>query len=216
MEPEQTVRLAHILPRCSTLGPGSRAVVWVAGCTRRCPGCIAEPIIGPEAGSDTPVDELVARLLTFWPFDGLTLSGGEPFEQSEALVALIDGLRSTHDISVMAYSGFRLEELVRSPDLARRALLARLDILIDGPFMTRLQGSFLWRGSSNQKIHLLTGRHAKLASKLDGPSVGLEVHLDHENRLFWAGIPPVGFSDRLSTGLAARGIELSPEFQALA
>ncbi len=192
MSDSSTVRLAHILSDCTTLGPGRRVVVWVAGCTRRCPGCIAEPIIGPDAGSDMSVAEVVERLLPLWPFDGLTFSGGEPFEQAAA------------------YSGFRLKELASAADVTKRDLLTRLDILVDGPFIATRQGSFLWRGSANQTVHLLSGRHDDLIGMIDAPSVGLEVRLDRENRLFWAGIPPMGFADALANGLSLRGIELDP------
>ncbi len=210
MSDSSTVRLAHILSDCTTLGPGRRVVVWVAGCTRRCPGCIAEPIIGPDAGSDMSVAEVVERLLPLWPFDGLTFSGGEPFEQAAALCAVIDQIRAKHDVSVMAYSGFRLKELASAADVTKRDLLTRLDILVDGPFIATRQGSFLWRGSANQTVHLLSGRHDDLIGMIDAPSVGLEVRLDRENRLFWAGIPPMGFADALANGLSLRGIELDP------
>lgn len=200
------VKIAHMIHGCRTLGPGRRTVLWVRGCARRCPGCIATPILG-----DGPVlaltPERIVELVLRSGDDGVTFSGGEPVEQASALAAAARLIQS-QGLSVLTYSGFTLEELRRDPTPGARDLLAATDILIDGPFDPIRQAHLLWRGSDNQRIHLLSPRSRGLADLADGPGVGVELRLDPEGRLFWAGVPPVGFQAQLLKGARSQGIEL--------
>jgi anaerobic ribonucleoside-triphosphate reductase activating protein len=202
-----TLHLAHMIKGCETLGPGRRWVLWVTGCTRRCPGCVADPILTPGSGEVMAVEDLAARILQDPDADGVTFSGGEPFEQAAALAALCQRLRASRDLSLMSFSGFTLSELQRSPDADRRALLAALDILVDGPFVATRAADKLWRGSENQRVHLLTPRHADMADHLDGPGAGLEIRIRANGDYFWAGVPSPGFGEDLRDQLANLGIE---------
>lgn len=203
------LHVAHLLSSCRVLGPGHRGVLWVRGCQRRCRGCIAEPILGPPADSGTAVDELGARILAWPGIEGVTFSGGEPFEQAAALLALCQFLRSQRDMSLMCYSGFTLKELRSHPDVDVQGLLALLDILVDGPFVQAQQHDLLWRGSTNQQIHLLSDRHRELTGSLDGPGAGMELHVSRRMGLFWAGVPEPGFQAGLGAGLRSHGISLT-------
>lgn len=204
----QQLHVAHMLSSCRVLGPGNRGVLWVRGCQRRCRGCIAEPILDAPTGAGIPVEEMAERILSWPQLDGVTFSGGEPFEQAEALALLCQLLRRRRELSIMSYSGFTLAELHSHADPAVRRLLAQLDILVDGPFVQGRQANLLWRGSTNQQIHLLTPRHDDLAGRLQAPGAGLELHISRSMGLFWAGVPEPGFHERLSAGLADRGISL--------
>ena len=204
--PASRVRIAHTLDGCETLGPGRRFVVWVAGCNRGCPGCIAGPILGPEAGRWNDIGALADRIASARGIDGVTFSAVEPFEQAAALAVLCDRVRATRDLSVMAYSGHLLAGLEASRDAGTQALLRHLDILVDGPFIAPLQGDHLWRGSSNQRIHLLTPRHADLVDALHGAGSGVEIHVSRARRVFWAGVPTPGFVAALEHRLRDRGI----------
>lgn len=201
------VRVAHMLHGCRTLGPGARTVVWVRGCARRCPGCIASPILDPGPALELEPAELVARVLESGD-EGVTFSGGEPLEQAGPLAAVAQLLRS-EGRSVMVYTGFVLEELREAADLDVQRLLALTDILIDGAFEHARQADLLWRGSSNQRVHLLSRRHEELADQLDEPGAGVEVRLDRANNLFWAGVPTQGFVSQLRRAAEERGIEFT-------
>jgi anaerobic ribonucleoside-triphosphate reductase activating protein len=202
-----TLRVAHLLHGCTTLGPGRRTVFWVRGCARRCPGCVAGPILedGPSLLLD--VDQAVARIVEQSDEEGVTFSGGEPFEQAEALAAIAKRVQEVGR-TVMVYTGFTLEELRASPSPGAHALLAVTDILVDGPFVREKQRDLLWRGSANQHIHLLSARYADLASSLDARGVGVELRLDRESNLFWAGVPGPDFIARLRQAGSDRGILL--------
>ncbi|MGO4426368.1 4Fe-4S single cluster domain-containing protein, partial [Streptomyces sp. MCAF7] len=142
--------VARTLDRCTVLGPGTRAVIWVQGCPLRCQGCVAAETLPFEGGTSRSVAELADWLCRLDGIEGVTFSGGEPFSQAGALAELLDAVRErSPDFGAMAYSGFRHEALRRG-DPDRLALLERLDLLVDGPYRARLHGSLRWRGSENQ------------------------------------------------------------------
>lgn len=185
------VRLAGFVPDSRVNGPGRRVVVWVQGCTLACPGCF-NPGTHPAQGEGTAAAELADRILQARaePTDGVTFSGGEPFQQAEALAELAGRLRAAWpEASLMAFSGYRLEEL-RGPGAPRGAatLLAHLDLLVDGRYEARHPSRRPWRGSGNQRLWVL-GRPPgpALLSAPDGPVA--ELHFDHEGGVLLSGFP---------------------------
>jgi anaerobic ribonucleoside-triphosphate reductase activating protein len=141
-------------PRSRANGPGVRAVVWFQGCTLACPGCF-NPETHAAAAPATTVRDVLARIDAAG-VAGVTISGGEPFQQPAALHALCRALRAA-DRSLIVFSGYRRAELEARPLGA--ATLALLDVLIDGRYAAgRHQGDGL-RGSANQQRHLLSARH---------------------------------------------------------
>ncbi|MED7953053.1 4Fe-4S single cluster domain-containing protein [Streptomyces sp. BE303] len=200
--------VARTLDRCSVLGPGRRAVLWVQGCPLRCRGCVAAETLPFTDGPGLPVTELVDRMAGLAGIEGITISGGEPFTQAAALVALLDGLRAERpELSAMAYSGFRIETLRRGTP-AQRDLLDRLDLLVDGPYVASLHADLRWRGSSNQRLHRLSPRYADLPAYPD-TGAGIEFSVGLDGSLSWAGVPAVpGFREELERRVEARGFAL--------
>ncbi|HEX9996905.1 MAG TPA: 4Fe-4S single cluster domain-containing protein [Abditibacterium sp.] len=154
------------------LGPGKRLILWVRGCPLACPGCMTPEFWdngAPQTHRETgEIAAILAPLLR--DLDGLTISGGEPTLQSAALTDLIEKLRQfegLETLEVLSYSGFTLEELnTRGADVA--AYLCTLDILIDGRFEQNAGNLKAWRGSDNQRVHLLSERAQRLyADKID-------------------------------------------------
>ncbi|MCS6970143.1 MAG: 4Fe-4S single cluster domain-containing protein [Planctomycetota bacterium] len=200
------LRIARLAERCRTLGPGVRAVIWVQGCLLRCPGCVAPETHALDGGTAVPVATLVQRLAALPDIDGLTISGGEPLLQAEALNELIDGLRRHRDLSVMVYTGYTFEHLQQHGTAAQRALLARCDILVDGPFLRSAPTTRRWRGSENQRVLLLSERHRDLAASLDEPLCEIDVRVDADGTLMWMGIPTPELRERVEAGLSKRGV----------
>ena len=135
-------------------GPGIRATVFVTGCSRRCVNCFNEEYQDFNAGSEWTAAE-TKRLISYLQDDtnsGLTLLGGEPMENAEDLLALVQAVRrAVPEKSIWVYSGFLYEEILAQP--ARKALLEACDVLVDGPFVDALKDPGLYfRGSSNQRI----------------------------------------------------------------
>ena len=71
-----------------TLGPGNRFVIWVNGCNRRCKGCVSERLQKFEPRNEQNLTEYLSQF-NFSSTDGITISGGEPFEQIDELLKAI-------------------------------------------------------------------------------------------------------------------------------
>jgi len=151
--------LIHDVLRSSTAnGPGDRFVVWVQGCSRRCPGCF-NPVAQPFPG--TGYDITIPQIMNGIPdaVEGITISGGEPFEQPEELLRLVRAARD-RKLSVLIYTGYTYEELMNSFSGMKRELmhdvLKHTDYLIDGPYVRENPSRNKWAGSGNQRFLLLS------------------------------------------------------------
>jgi anaerobic ribonucleoside-triphosphate reductase activating protein len=69
-------------------GPGRRAIIWVQGCQRECPGCFNPASWSFELNQLISVESLVQQILRNPRNQGVTFSGGEPFWQAPALADL--------------------------------------------------------------------------------------------------------------------------------
>lgn len=193
-----------------TLGPGRRAVVWVQGCTLRCPGCIVPEMWNPaRPGRLIDADELAQELLGPDPEIQLTVSGGEPTQQPFAVAKL---LSAAHRLgrNTWVYTGQTLERLVAADDPELDEFLAHVDVLVDGPFEQERAIALPYRGSSNQRIIRLT-EAISAADAESGPGGRLSLTIDGSGRLVVIGIPPPGLLPRLRAGLASRGVIVDPE-----
>jgi len=139
------------------LGPENRVILWMHGCHRQCAGCIA----AERNQNSSQVLSLSIRAIMDYvlqkPIEGITVSGGEPFLQSEALAELTHAA-AEKKLGIILYTGYQYEELLGLP--FAKEILQVTDTLIDGPYIQELDDGKPFRGSSNQKIHLLTERYA--------------------------------------------------------
>lgn len=204
-----TLRLSNVVRRCDVLGPGSRFAIWVQGCGLHCPACMSPHTHDSEAGEVVAIEELADDVVNSAD-DGLSITGGEPFEQAEGIAVLLARVRHERpELTVVCYSGYRLEEIVTmgAPALA---VLRSLDCLIDGRFDVNKAGQvpYRWRGSANQRVHLLSERVRDWAPLYRERGVHLEFEMDGEG-VSWRGVPPPGFTRAFTTAVRDRGIGLS-------
>jgi anaerobic ribonucleoside-triphosphate reductase activating protein len=134
-------------------GPGIRLAIFTQGCKHGCSGChnpAAQPF---EGGKPATVDMLWQKIEANPLLTGITLTGGEPFEQAGALIELARRTREK-GLTVWAYSGYRFEDLLSGiPNEAAPSLLEQVDVLVDGLFVESLRSLELtWCGSSNQRL----------------------------------------------------------------
>jgi anaerobic ribonucleoside-triphosphate reductase activating protein len=134
-------------------GPGIRLAVFTQGCRHGCRGCHNPKAQPFEGGTPTTVDEVWEKVEDNPLLAGITLTGGEPFEQAAPLVELARRTRE-RGLNVWAYSGYLFENLMAgAPSKAARSLLEQVDVLVDGLFVEGLKSFELsWRGSSNQRV----------------------------------------------------------------
>lgn len=134
-------------------GPGRRSVVQTAGCSIRCIGCHVPQTHRRENGTLTPLHAIVEEIIaTRDAHDGVTILGGEPFDQPTPVAELVSRLKR-HGLHISIYSGYTLEELIGRKDPNMDIILSQIDLLIDGPFLSELgHGAGEYRGSRNQRL----------------------------------------------------------------
>lgn len=133
-------------------GPGLRLAVFVQGCGHGCPGCHNPQTHARDGGREMDTDGVAAMLAKNPLLDGLTLSGGEPFEQAEACLVMAREAKA-RGLSVWIYSGYVYEALLNKEDPAVKGLLDVCDVLVDGPFVLAQRSLDLdFRGSGNQRL----------------------------------------------------------------
>jgi anaerobic ribonucleoside-triphosphate reductase activating protein len=152
------LNVSATMSRSRANGPGIRAVIWVQGCTLSCAGCYSAPTHPHSAASLVKPSEISQWLLSIPNIEGVTFSGGEPFEQSAAILETIKLIRKqSPSFTFFAFSGYSYQELLASTDRSVTELLHNCDMISTGPFVAKLRDkSLLWRGSSNQELHFLS------------------------------------------------------------
>jgi len=148
------MRIAGLVQDSIVDGPGLRNAMFVHGCKLRCEGCHNPDTWDADGGSEVPVDEIINEILSNPLTDGITLSGGEPFDQAADCVSLA-AVAHDRGLNVWVFSGYTFEELLvkvqQEPAIYK--LLSLTNVLIDGRF-TKAQRSLSlkWCGSKNQRV----------------------------------------------------------------
>ncbi|MDR1623107.1 MAG: anaerobic ribonucleoside-triphosphate reductase activating protein [Synergistaceae bacterium] len=146
------IRVSGIVEESCVDGPGIRFVVFAQGCRHRCPACHNPQTHPFEGGFLTDSEAILERMKANPLLDGLTLSGGDPFEQAEAFAGLAGRARQD-GYNVVTYTGWRYEEILLRKEPGWMRLLESTDILVDGRFELALKSGLLpFRGSSNQRL----------------------------------------------------------------
>jgi anaerobic ribonucleoside-triphosphate reductase activating protein len=185
-----TLNVAATWVGTGALGPGRRSVVWVQGCPFRCVGCISPEWIPQRTARLVEPAGLVDELLADSTVTGLTFSGGEPMVQAGGLAEVARLARQARDVSLICFTGFRLEQLLaRPPGPGVPRLLEQVDVLIDGPYVAARNDGRGLRGSSNQRIHHLTDRLAASDYDFAGRPRTVEIGTTDREALL-IGVPP--------------------------
>lgn len=161
MSKDLLLNVAATMARSRSNGPGLRAVVWVQGCTIGCPGCYSSTTHPHVAESLYSPSEIASWILSIKGIEGITFSGGEPFEQAAAITQTISLIQEKKPhLSIFTFTGFDFQTLKSSKDDSVQKLLGITDIISSGPFISKLRdSSLLWRGSSNQELHYMTEQY---------------------------------------------------------
>ena len=131
-------------------GEGLRSVVFLAGCPHHCKGCHNPESWNMRNGKEMSVDDILAELKAN-PLTDVTLSGGEPFLQEEAVLELVKRIKAETDKTIWSWSGWTFEELKTHP--IRAEILRYIDVSVDGRFIVEQRDTKLkWRGSPNQRV----------------------------------------------------------------
>lgn len=155
-----TIEIHAFEPASRSNGPGLRAVIWVQGCSLGCLGCFNPASHAFGGGECVPTAAILKRVISLQDrIEGLTISGGEPLQQPEAIIELLEALRMRTELSSIVFSGFTWEEISRKAWATRLAACA--DVVIAGRYDQRWHIASGLRGSTNKRIQLLTNRYTR-------------------------------------------------------
>lgn len=215
--PGTSVRWSRFLPSTVAEGPGRRSALWLQGCAVHCPGCF-NPQLWTEKGGTVDATEALAADLVRQSLEagveGITLLGGEPFDQAGASAVIAEHYRAA-GLTVMAFSGYTRELLTgwsETRDDLRR-LLAATDLLADGPYLQdQPDRRRPWIGSTNQGLHALTPVYADLLADIerDGGTDRLEIRISRNGDIQVNGWAETAALELLWEDLDARAVVARP------
>lgn len=173
-------------------------------------GCLSRDTWESDDGRMLDVEHIIGWIETLPErrIDGVTISGGEPFDQPAALAVLLRALRGWADrlpqeTDLLCYSGYPLRQLERE----HRALLDGLDAIIAEPFRRTQPTELIWRGSANQRLVALSelGRH-RYAPYQDLRPARAPMQVTVGEQIAYIGVPRIGDLDRLTALAKVRGV----------
>lgn len=202
------ISLSRVHFPVTTLGPGKRIGIWFQGCSLRCKGCLS-PDTWESKPNNMSVEALIEHIQPWFALaDGITLSGGEPFEQPQALYALLIALRQQFTGDIFVYSGYRWNEI--EPQIMEMSGL--IDVLMSGRYEVETAQSLMLRGSDNQQLHCLTpmgeSRFSHFERAVTKDDKVLDFSVDQQGRIYLTGIPQKGDMARLRELLSQKDIQL--------
>lgn len=154
METATSIRLAGIVRESIVDGPGFRFAVFCQGCPHGCPDCHNPATHDFSGGKDVAISRILEEIDKNPLLAGVTFTGGEPFCQPEAFVALAEEVKK-RNLDIVTFTGYTYEQLLEQAETnaAVQDLLDCTDLLIDGPFLKEEKDLTLsFRGSRNQRI----------------------------------------------------------------
>lgn len=147
-------------------GEGIRVTLFLSGCSHKCRGCYNQSTWNPSNGKhfSKEVEDKILEQLGKPYIKGLSVSGGDPLNDANVfdLVVFLSKVKTLYpNKDIWLWTGYTLDEIVSNKDSSSfercrySIYLNYVDVLIDGKFIEELKDpSLLWRGSSNQIIHI--------------------------------------------------------------
>lgn len=194
------LRVGRVVHATRAEGPFLRTAIWVAGCSIRCPGCVNPHLFDSSSGQSVDPYELAEEIASN-DVEGVTLIGGEPFDQPEACADLAAELHR-RGLGVITFTGYAIEDLRARQDGSAQ-LLEATDLLVDGPFVRELaeqQRSLV--GSTNQRFIHLTDRYVEFDPSRRRNRV--EIRVEEDGSIQMAGFASAAHVNILKNGRRRR------------
>lgn len=154
------MQIERIFYPLETLGYGKRIGIWTIGCPHACFNCSNPELWKENKKKDLPLPYIFQMLQSIEvPIDGVTITGGEPFQQVSDLRELIYFIKTNITEDILVYSGYTMDQLhkMNNPDI--HFILNNIAVLIDGKYIEELNDNSPLKGSSNQIIHILNHQY---------------------------------------------------------
>lgn len=183
---DTTIDIHSFIERSVSNGPGERFSIWFQGCTLGCPGCFNPETHAQVAEPKFSIRELLEKISKTCGIEGVTISGGEPFQQPSALLKLVQGIRYQKHLSTILFTGYQITELKRMPVFEE--VCAHIDVLIAGRFIRELRLGQNLIGSKNKEMHFFSSRYSKRDFEQVSPA---EVIISSDGSITLSGIDPL-------------------------
>ena len=168
------MRIARIWHNTASEGPGLRTAIWLQGCSIGCHGCINPHLWSFQGGQEVNIEDLADEILGL-DVEGITLLGGEPFDQAAECYELSRRVRDGGK-GVVTFSGYTYEQLLKEERSDWASLLSVTDLLVDGPYESELpEEDRAWVGSTNQRFLNLTNRYVDIDPKVVNNRIEMRV-----------------------------------------
>ncbi len=182
---ESQINVHNVVESSMIYGPGKRWVLWTQGCTLGCKGCWNTQTWSKKNGETWSISQLLESISSQEDIEGITILGGEPFQQLDGIAELIKSVKQL-GLTVMLYTGYEKAEF---NDLMWQCFNSS-DLVIAGRYREELRDvGLVWRGSTNQILESPSGYYDVTIFE---ESQEIEVHIDHEtNEVTLTGYPDI-------------------------
>ncbi|PIB28296.1 hypothetical protein BFP78_00115 [Gaetbulibacter sp. 5U11] len=186
------------------LGEGKRIGIWVQGCDLGCKGCLNMTLWNNNYGKAINVLDTYNLIIDLCEeYDGITISGGEPFQQYEALITFIHLIKKNTSLDIYCFTGYELDEINNLyPD---KLYMKYIDRLMTGRYIAKNHSNDNIKGSSNQKLfEFVDGKPIEIKENRTENKLGLYVGLDGQIQM--TAIPKKNEISKIESELNENGI----------
>ncbi|MCJ8314621.1 MAG: 4Fe-4S cluster-binding domain-containing protein [Saccharospirillaceae bacterium] len=177
--------ISHIEPATHIYGPGRRFGIWLQGCSLACNGCWNKEMWSFKAIELLEREELLKQILAETNINGITILGGEPLQQAENTLWLIQKIKQSTSLTIMLYTGYTKPELQLQKNWDM--LETNVDLLVTGRYEEELRNpNNQWFGSENQELIYPTKSRIKQRSK---PLNEVEIIIEQTGEVRVLGYP---------------------------
>lgn len=185
---EHSLRIGAFWYPVTVFGDGNKLGVWFQGCNKHCKECISPEFQPFNAGKELLPSTILNKFIDEIP-DGLVISGGEPFEQPEALLDLVEEFTKKFGNDIIIYTGYTIDELENKSEPVFRKIINLTAVLIDGEYDPLKNTGIGLAGSANQNI-IIRKNHDRYLNA-DKWKRNIMCVLNTNGRLWLIGVPPL-------------------------
>lgn len=189
------MEIGKVLYPIKSLGIKTRVAIWTIGCFRNCFNCSNPELQYSDASKDVNV-ELIIESIKDYDFQGVTISGGEPFLQIHELAKLVKLINEElHIDDILIFTGYTLLELENMHDDDVNYILKHISVLVDGPYIEQKHIELPLRGSENQIVHILNKKYQSLYLDYQAKEKIFDIFKD-SNEVHIIGIPIKNYKEQ--------------------
>ncbi|MHA1994371.1 MAG: 4Fe-4S single cluster domain-containing protein [Candidatus Hodarchaeales archaeon] len=151
------IRISSIIPISEVNGPGPHYTIWVQGCSLNCKDCFNPLTHDRELGKEEKISDLIQDIKRLWLEDkiiGVTITGGEPFQQFDQIIILTKQIKAQTDLGIIILTGYGPRELEQFPNI--QSITKNVDLIIAGRFRKEMKIQSGLKGSSNKRYIFTT------------------------------------------------------------